>query len=151
MNDNISVDALFPNKCNNRRTGNIDIESLYQGTAILNGVKNKFTSDDLLENIIKTREKKLTAMIDQYNKCCRAITDANNNGLNYIKFSVPTYSPGCSTYSSIDTLEYISDNLRKNYLDTAIIDNITIFINWEDIEFKKELAKLKKKVEKDND
>lgn len=147
----ISINALFPDKYNKKGTGNIDVESLYRGTALLNGVKNKFTSDDLLENIVKAREKKLSAMIDQYNKCCRAITDANNNGLNYIQFSVPTYSPGCSTYSSIDTLEYISDNLRKNYLDTVIINNITIFINWEDIEFKKELAKLKEKIEKDND
>lgn len=149
MSSNISVDILFPNgEYRKKRTGKIDIDTLFNGATPLSSKKNKFTSDDLLESIVKERHKKLKAIIDQYNKCCRLIKDANSNGCHYMTFGVPTSVAECSTYSPIDALEYISDNLRNNYLDTTIINNSTIFINWEDIEFKKELAKIKKENDK---
>ena len=153
MSSNISVDVLFPDSAGKKkRTGKIDIESLFNGTTHLNSNKDKFTSDELLGRITEMRKKKLKSMIDQYNKCCRMIKDINNKGGNYVTFIVPHSVPECATYSSIDALKYISDNLRKDYLDTTIISNVAIFISWEDIELKKELARIKneEKEKKDN-
>jgi hypothetical protein len=152
MNRNISIDVLFPNgEYKKKRVGKIDTDTLFDGSTPLSSKKNKFTSDDLLESIIKERHKKLKSIIDQYNKCCRLIKDVNSNSGQCMTFVAPISVPECSTYSSIDALEYISDNLRRNYLDTTIINNFTIFINWEDIEFKKELAKIKKENNKKDD
>lgn len=146
--NNITVDILFPDGTRNKGNGKLDIESLFKGTAQLTNKKESFTSDDLLDSIENNRRKKLKVMIEQYNKCCKTIKAADTNGDDYTTFTVPQSAPECSTYSSVDVLEYISENLRDKFIDTLIVNPTSIFITWKDLELKLELEKEKK--ERDN-
>ena len=137
--NNITIDILFPNGTRNRGNGKLDIESLFKGTAQLTSKKENFTSDDLLDSIENNRRKKLKAMIEQYNKCCKTIKLADIDGCDFITFTVPQAAHECSTYSSVDVLEYISENLRRKFIDTLIVDPTSIFITWKDLELKLEL------------
>lgn len=147
--NNITIDVLFPNGTDNSRYGRLDIDTLFKGTSQLVTKKEDFTSADLLDSIAKTRKKKLHVMIDQYNKCCRMIKEADKEGDDHLTFMVPPTVAECTAYSSVDTLVYIQNNLRKKFIDTTIVDRLSIFITWEDVELKIELEKERIKREKE--
>lgn len=148
--NNITVDILFPDGTKNRGNGKLDIDSLFKGTPQLTNKKEDFTSSDLLSSIENNRKKKLKVMIEQYNLCCKTIKSTDSDGNDYTMFTVPQSVPECSTYSSVDALEYISENLRSKFIDTLIVNDTSLFITWKDLELKLELKREKEELERKN-
>lgn len=138
----INLDVLFPG--NKITSGNgigkskLDIDTLFDGHQELSSRKESNVSKGLLKTIERSREKRLKVMIDNYNICCEKIKIADANDLDFIFFTVPKTAPNCPKYSSESVLGYISKNLRKEYMDTVIMSDDTIFITWKDIELKKD-------------
>ncbi|MBT5492122.1 hypothetical protein HOK00_07795 [bacterium] len=133
---NITVDDLFPK--NRTKRGRLDTETLFRGTFNLTSIKEDLSHDELLETVMNGRKKKLKIMINYYNRCCKLIKDNINDGNDCMTFTIPQFIPDCTTYSSHETLEYITNNLRKKMIDTLILDECKIFISWDYLELKLE-------------
>ena len=75
-----------------------------------------------------------------YNLCCEKIKEANDIGLTDIIFELPTAMFITNTdCSDVNIIKYIDINLRKEKLNTYIINNRKIFVTWKFIELNKEV------------
>ena len=134
--NHITLNTLFPSGSQIQNNGLLNVNSLFKGLPLNNFEKEDFNSQSLINNITQRRKKKLQYMIDCYNKCCKHITNINNDNQYDTFFTVPEYIPEAIEYNSIECLEYISINLNQKLIDTYIINNTTVFITWNDLELK---------------
>jgi hypothetical protein len=104
------------------------------GKSINSEPNRDFDSTNLLKNIQEKRIKKRNWLVDEYNKCCAQIKDANETGLTDIFFTLPEIIVEHSSYKHKEALEYISKNLREQKLDTHIVNERTLFVTWKYLE-----------------
>ena len=127
--------------------GKIDINSISKDKFINDDPDITFDSGVLLKSIKKKREKIRSKLVSCYNLCCEKIQEADNIGLTDLIFEIPNMISMSNIYSKdIDILRYISDKLRKEGLNTYIIDDRKIFITWKFIELNKEFSSKNPKI-----
>lgn len=136
----INIDTLFPsvNNKSGSRGKKMDIETLFSHTAINEDPIITFTSDILVNKIVKRRKEKLKYYKQMLKYCYNRINEADDDLATDILFSVIENFPECKEYNPRECLEYISVKLREECFDTAILSNTTMFITWKYIEIKKE-------------
>lgn len=121
--------------------GKFDINSISKDKFINDDPDITFDSTVLLKSIKKKREKIRSNLVSCYNLCCEKIQEIDNMGLTDLIFEIPNMILMSNIYSKdIDILRYISDKLRKEGLNTYIIDERKIFITWKFIESNKEFS-----------
>uniref|UniRef100_A0A6C0EBI7 Uncharacterized protein n=1 Tax=viral metagenome TaxID=1070528 RepID=A0A6C0EBI7_9ZZZZ len=135
MNDNVlSIENLFPS-CGARKYGNGRID-----TDLFNGKTNdelNFDSDILLQKIINKRKKIRELHVKYFNICCKKIESADSVGMTDIIFKLPKMIEEINDFDFKDCIEYISKNLKRQKLDTYIINKRTLFVSWKYIELNK--------------
>jgi hypothetical protein len=142
MFNNLTIDNLIPpsNNSINYSSGKLNIDCISRDKFINDVPSKDFNSDDLLKNIKKKRMNIRNTYVNCYNLCCEKIKEADNLGLTDIIFELPISmfisNPDCKDREIIN---YIDNNLKKQRLNTYIIDNRKIFITWKFIELNKEI------------
>lgn len=138
--ENINVDNLFPSDDNisGTRGRKLDIDTIFSCVMLNDEPNITFTTDVLLNKIKKRREKKLLSYRNMLKYCYQRIESADDDYLTDIMFKIVDSVPECKEYNSNECLEYISDKLRSQNIDTIIIDNNTMFITWKYLELKYE-------------
>lgn len=136
----LSIETLFPSKEGSRpyANGSLDIDTIFSNIFEDKAEERKFNSDALIKSITKRRKKLRKVHVNLYNLCCTKIESANSLGLTDIVFELPEYIPECPDFKHKQCIEYISTNLRKESLDTYVIDKRHLFITWKYIELNKE-------------
>ncbi|ATZ80446.1 hypothetical protein BMW23_0392 [Bodo saltans virus] len=131
---NINLDSLFPSDNNNdeMRYGKIDIDTLFKK----NDDDFNFDSTVLLDVIKKKKEALRICYNNIFKKCCEAIVKANNDGFVKIKYEIPQFSE-LYGYSCRDCLYFIKNKLSEQLIDTRIISQTQIIIQWSNLERKK--------------
>jgi hypothetical protein len=138
----ISVDNLFPSEIRSGTRGRkLDVESLFSKTPLNSEPDITFTSNILLEKREKRRREKLNYYNQMLIFCHQRIKDADDDQASDIVFTVIESVPECKEYNSLECLEYISDKLRKEDLDTTILTPTNMFITWKYLELKKKEKK----------
>ena len=138
----ISVDNLFPSEIRSGTRGRkLDVESLFSKTPLNSEPDITFTSNILLEKREKRRREKLNYYNQMLISCHKRIKDADDDQASDIVFTVNESVPECKEYNSLECLEYISDKLRKEDLDTTILTPTNMFITWKYLELKKKEKK----------
>jgi len=141
MFHNLTIDNLIPpsNNSINYSSGKLDINCISRDKFINDTPEQNFNSDVLLKNIKKKRNNIRNIFVNSYNLCCEKIKEADNMSLTDIIFELPISmfisNPDCKY---IDIINYIDNNLKKQKLNTYIINNRKIFITWKFIELNKE-------------
>lgn len=138
----ISVDTLFPSDMRSGTRGDrFDIDTLFANTPLNSDPDITFTSDVLLERINKRRIEKLKCYKNMLRYCHKRIAETDANNGTDIVFSVVDTVPECREYKPLECLEYISKKLRLDDFDTFILNDVTMFITWSNLELKKEQNK----------
>jgi hypothetical protein len=139
VNKEINVDNLFPSDENisGTRGKKLDVESLFSGTPLNKDPDITFTSDKLIKKRVKRREEQLKYYKQMLKYCHQRIDDADDNHDTDMIFTVVDTIPECKEYNPRECLEYISDKLREDDLDTAILTDTTMFITWKYLELKR--------------
>lgn len=139
---NITIDKLMPANNVSYTNGKMDIESIAKDKFINDTPEQNFNSDVLLKNIKKKRQKLRNTLVNTYNLCCDKIKEADSIGLTDLIFELPEIMfLSFSECRDIDIINYISNNLRKQKLNTYIINNKKLFITWKFLELNKEFEK----------
>jgi len=138
--DKFSIESLFPSNEGEElsSSGTLDVNTLFNGTGINNDPDREFDSSVLLKSIYDRRSRLRKNYVIIFNKCCERIKATNNYNLTDIIYELPIVIPECPNFNHRECLEYIRDNLRKQYIDAIIIDKRKIFITWKYIELNKE-------------
>ena len=139
----MTIDMLMPSSSNTYlQKGKIDINSISKDKFINDEPDINFDSGVLLKSIQKKREKIRAIFVTSYNLCCEKIKEADALHLTDLIFELPNMVSMSNIYcKDIDIIRYISEKLKKEKLNTYIIDNKKIFITWKFIELNKELNK----------
>jgi hypothetical protein len=143
MLKNICIENLIPgnntSKCNYVK-GKLDVNIISKNSKYNEDIDEKceFNSKILLNNIYEKRKKLRKWILKIYNTCCEKIKLADELGLTDIMFEIPEIILESSEYKHEQAIKYINDNLRKEYLDTYIINYRQIFISWKYIELNKD-------------
>jgi hypothetical protein len=136
----ITIDTLMP--CSNNsylNKGKIDINCISKDKFINDDPDITFDSNVLLKSIKKKREKIIKTCINCYNLCSEQIKDYDKLGLTDLIFQIPNSISMTNTYcKDIEIIRYISNKLKKEGLDTYIIDDKKLFITWKFIELNME-------------
>lgn len=131
--ENLSINNLFPDA---EIKKDLDIQNLLKPSK-----PNEFN----YKKLIKTKEQKISKLKNAYKNilqtCLEKIEKLNEIGEEEFVFEVPKTYFMLNNYSPINCLEYIEKKLRKEYIDTYIIDNYNIFISWKDIESNEKLGR----------
>ncbi len=132
----MNIENLMPsnNHNYNRNRGTINIDMISQGSKINVEPNRDFDSAKLLNNIYEQRQKKRNWLVEMYNNCCVKINDVNDSGLTDTVFILPEIIVENSSYKHREAIEYISKNLRKQKIDTYIMNNKSLFITWKYLE-----------------
>ena len=102
----------------------------------VDSIKIKFTR---LKRRLKVRAK----LVEMYNLCCEKIKEADDMGLTDIIFELPTSMFLINTDCvDIEIIKYIDNNLRKQKLNTYVVNSKKLFITWKFLELNKEIQKL---------
>jgi hypothetical protein len=140
--EKMTIDNLMPG--GNRKylnKGHFDVNSISKDKYINDDPDINFNSDDLLETIQKRRENTRRLLVTSFNLCCDKIKEADSMGLTDLIFELPSMITMSNVYSkTIDIIRYISDKLKKQKLNTCIIDEKKLFITWKFIELNKEIS-----------
>lgn len=134
----MNIENLMPSynkNYNTRKT--LDVYTISHGSKINVEPQRDFDSNDLLNSIINKRQKMRNWLVDMYNQCCYKIKEANESGLTDIIFELPDIILENSSFKHKDCIEYISKNLREQYIDTLIMNDNKLFITWKYIELNK--------------
>ena len=128
--DKLNIENLF--HCKTHSSSKIlDVKTITRN-------QRPFDTDILIE----TRERKRKTLLNYYLKfhdtCLKKIEIANNLGRTDLLYSVTEFIPNCPEYKPIDCVEYIKNKLDKNFFDTYIVGNKTLFITWLYLEANKE-------------
>jgi hypothetical protein len=141
-----SIETLFPSEDGTRpyANGTLDIDTLFSNNLDNKNEDRKFNSDILLKGITERRKRIRKVHVEMYNLCCSKIQSADSLGLTDIVFELPEYIPECPEFKHRLCIDYISTNLRKESLDTYMIDQRHLFITWKYVELNKEEYKNRK-------
>ena len=131
--DKINISNLFPNKQNNDDNySELNVSNLFN----IIEKKPKKTNFDLerLSNLREERKKKILVQYEKiFNLCLNKINIANNLNKLEIVYDVPEAIYGSFEYKSIDCLLYISEKLKKMGIDIIILNEISLYVSWQDI------------------
>lgn len=143
--DKINVDMLTTNmntcfSTNNKNNlydkTNINVDTIIN---MSNGNKqNNFSIDYVIRMKRKKREKILETYIKYYNNCLEKIMMATSRDYNDLIYEVPLSVPDCHGYNPIDCIEFISNKLKQQYMDTYKINKLSLFVTWKYAEVNKE-------------
>jgi hypothetical protein len=137
INVELSVDKLFPSDVKSGTKGKrLDVETLFSNTPLNKEPDITFSSDILLKKREIRREKKLQYYKQMLQYCYTRITDADDDLVYDIVFTIVESIPDCKEYDSSECLEYISVKLREENFDTTILSPTTMFITWKFLELK---------------
>jgi hypothetical protein len=143
ISKDICVDSLFPTETKSGERGKrLDVETIFTNTPLNNEPEIIFTSDILLERIHKRRLEKLKYYKTMLSYCQKKISETDSNHGTDIVVSIVESFPECKNYNPSECLEYISNKLREEDIDTFILSDTSIFITWHSLELKKEQNKL---------
>lgn len=146
---NLCVDNLFPSEIQSGSRGNrFDVETLFANSPLNNEPELRFSSDLLLARINKRRNEKLKCYRQMLNYCHSKIAETDSNNGTDIVVTIVESFPECKEYNTNECLEYISNKLREEDINTFILNDNTIFITWYCLELKKEEMKKKEEEEK---
>jgi hypothetical protein len=139
--DRLNIENLF--SCENSKpitNGKLDINTLFKKNII---TENEviFSSEILLNNIIKKKKKIKETYTIMYKSCCDKIISANAVGITDIIYEIPSTVQKCIDYNSYDCLILIKDKLQEQHMLSTIISPNKIFITWNDIEKKLSIEK----------
>lgn len=138
---NFTVDQLFPSETNKSGTRGkrLDINTIFSNTATNPDVVIDMSHEVLIERRKKRKEEIKRQYMLAYQNCWKKIDASDGDGLFETIFEVIDALPQFPEYSSIDCLALIQNKLRtEEYMDTVILkDNLSIYINWENIEANK--------------
>ena len=142
----LSVDDLFPSYDDeNFRRSNpkLDVNSLARNFSYDKQEELNFNSDILLKNIIERRKLLRNTHVKLYNACCQQIkeVDGLNNGVTSIIFTLDKKYDECPFLNHMDCIKYIDENLKKELLDTYVMNDRQIFVTWKFIELNKQMVK----------
>jgi hypothetical protein len=144
MLKNICIENLIPSKTGNPEfnyiKGKLDINVISKNTRYNddNDEKYSFDSKILLNNIYERRKRLRKWMVKMFNLCCEKIKTADELGLTDIMFEIPKVIVESSEFKHEQAIKYINENLKKQFLDTYIINYRQIFISWKYIELNRE-------------
>lgn len=135
--DKINVDMLttnmntgLENRSNNSSNNtNITVDNIINMSS--GSKQNNFSIDYVIKMKKKKREKLLETYIRHYNDCLEKIMMTTSRDINDLIYQVPQNVADCCGYNPVDCLEFISNKLKQQYMDTYIINSISIFITWE--------------------
>ena len=131
----MNIETLMPSKNNNyNHSKKLNVYTISSGKQINIDSSRDFNSNDLLTNIYERRKKIRNWLVDMYNLCCSRIKDADDNGFTDLVFELPELLIDESIYKEKECIEYISNNLRDQNIDTLILKNNKLFITWKYIE-----------------
>lgn len=138
-----SVESLFPTSVgeNSYTYGKFDVNTLFDNIKFGEEKEQNFDSDILLKNILTKRENIRKSYVKMFNLCCLKIKMADGLGKTDLIFELPEVIIDFTEISRRGCLQYISNRLRKQHLDTFVINNSKIFITWKFIELNKEKNK----------
>lgn len=128
--DKINIESLFHCKTHNS-SRTLDIKTITKS-------QKPFNTDTLIETRERKRRTLLNFYLKFYDTCLKKIEVANNLGKTDLLYTVTEFIPNCHEYKSIDCIEYIKKKLDKEFFDTYIIGNKTLFITWLYIEANKD-------------
>ncbi len=137
--NNLSIKTLIPHaKINNFNTNSLNIESLKSIVSSNNSIYDysikTFNKNTLLNEKFEKRNRLLKIYYKYYGICIEKIKYNNKLGKTDLIFTVPDRIIDCNDYISKYCLEFISQKLENNKLNTVILDNTIIFITWKFIE-----------------
>lgn len=139
----MTIDKLMPSNNVSYTNGKMDIESIAKDKFINDTPEQNFNSDVLLKNIKKKRQKLRNTLVNTYNLCCEKIKEADSIGLTDLIFELPELMfLSFNECRDIDIINYISINLRKQKLNTYVVNSKKLFITWKFLELNKEIQKL---------
>jgi len=134
----MNIETLMPSNNHKRNYNNnkgvLDVNMISSGKSINIEPHKDFDSTNLLNSIQEKRKKKRIWLVEMYNLCCNKIRDADDSGLTDIIFSLPEIILENSSYKHKEAIEYVSNNLREQHIDTCIVDHKTLFVTWKYIE-----------------
>jgi len=134
----MNIENLMPSYNKNYNTQKIlDVYTISHGSKINIEPQRDFDSGDLLNSIMHRREKMRNWFVNMYNQCCYKIKEADNLGLTDIMFELSDIILENSSFKHKDCIEYISKNLREQFIDTLILADNKLFITWKYIELNK--------------
>jgi hypothetical protein len=135
----LTIDTLMPGGSSGYlQKGKIDVNSISKDKFINDDPDINFNSDELLKTIQRRREKIRAKLVSSFNLCCEKIKEADAMGLTDLIFEVPNMISMSNIYcKNIDVIRYISDKLRKQHLNTHILNDTKLFITWKFIELNK--------------
>lgn len=136
----MNIETLMPSRNNNyNRSKRLDVFTISSGKQINIDPSRDFDSNELLTNIYERRKKIRNWFVEMYNLCCVKIKDADDYGLTDLLFELPELLIDASIYKEKECMEYISNNLREQNIDTLLLNNgKQLFITWKYIELNKE-------------
>lgn len=138
MEPKLSIETLMPaTNGTSYARGRLDVNSISSKGALSTDPKKEFDSRRLLNNIYERRKKLRNWIVEIYNSCCKKIEDADEDNRTDIIFEVPV-TQGNYANKTREALNYISENLKKDFIDSYIINDRKIFITWKYIELNKE-------------
>lgn len=132
--ENFNIENLFSDKKNNKKpniTGKLDIKTLFQD----DNQSYKFNSKELLESTYEKREKLKKHYEGIFKKCCETIKHANKSGFTKIEYEIPKFSD-CIGYSCSECINFLKLRLEEQNLDVYYVNQMTIYISWENLEKK---------------
>lgn len=134
--DKINVHNLFPSaKLNNAP---LDVKNLYNPKENMKTQKTNLN----IERLVSLREERKNRTVEQYDKifhrCINKVHAANNLGKLNVIYTVPEAIYMHPDYNPYECLDRLNSKLEDNNFETILlIDQISIFISWLNIDKKK--------------
>lgn len=90
-----------------------------------------------LDKLIQTQKEKKDNLFALYkniaNDCEDYILKANNMGKEYVFYNVPETNYSVHNYNSMDCLTFVKKVLDNINIESYIVDNRTLYIDWKNI------------------
>lgn len=137
--DKITVDILAPNQ--NKKDDDNIVFGVDTIARVDKGIReSKLNINSIIKKKKLRRKKLFDTYVKYYNKCIDEIKVLNNRNKTDLYFKVPLFDIFCNDYKPLDCIKFISNRIKKLFMDTYIIKDNLLFITWKFIEQNKKMA-----------